>query len=312
MLRTEPPRRPDPAVLADFERDGFVVLRDALPADLVEPLRSAAMHLRDAAPVRCSYRGPSKLGFRSLVSHSPDFLQLVANPRILPTVVALLTPNIRLLSSHLITYDALAGEGAVASPTDGGKVGGQGWHRDDVFHIQGDIGFAVPRLTVHCAYYLSDLGPAGGTPTKFLPGSHQLAGPLDPEPGEDPPGTVVPDLGPSDVVLFENRTWHAPGALGATDPRITVMNQYGYRWLFPIDDPYDDVLRRSDLSGVERALLGQPDRNDDGSMAKRRGVRPLVQWYEEINGDGESSPERDASTRRADGHVADGSGRPLR
>lgn len=283
MSSDERPLLPTAEDLAAFERDGFVVLRNALPVELIEPLHEAALRLRAAAPVSCSYRGNGKLGFRTLVSHDQAFLPLVANPRVLPTIVALLSPNIRMLSSHLITYDPWNLDNPLNTSTDSPRpAGGQHWHRDDVFHIQGDLGFAaVPRLTVHCAYYLSDIDGNGGTPTRFLPGSHRLSEPLKLAHDQDPYGAVVPEMQPNDVVLFENRTWHAPGSRGG-EPRVTVMNQYGYRWLFPIDDPYDDLLRRSDLSGVERALLGQPDRNPDGSMAKRAGAQPLLEWWRSL------------------------------
>lgn len=168
MLTDELPCAARDDDLSVFAKDGSVVLRDALPTDLIGELRSAAIRLRERAPVRCSYRGRGKLGFRSLVWHDRSFLPLVTNPRVLPTVVALLSPNIRLLSSHLVTYD----EG-VGFESGGERSGGQGWHRDDVFHIEGDLGYErVPRLAVHCANYLSDVGGRGGSATAFLPESH--------------------------------------------------------------------------------------------------------------------------------------------
>ncbi|WP_223884363.1 phytanoyl-CoA dioxygenase family protein [Micromonospora craniellae] len=160
MSNDENLRLPTADDLAAFDRDGFVVLRDALPGELIEPLHKAALRLRAAAPVRCSYRGNGKLGFRTLVSHDQEFLPLVANPRVLPTIAALLSPDIRMLSSHLITYDPQEPDDPMTTSTDSPRpVGGQKWHRDDVFHIQGDLGYAaVPRLTVHCAYCRVDGG----------------------------------------------------------------------------------------------------------------------------------------------------------
>lgn len=61
------------------------------------------------------------------------------------------------------------------------------------------------------------------------------------------------------------------------------MMQYGYRWLAPIDDPAPQLLDREDLSDIERQLLGQPDRNSDGSVAhESAGAEPLRTWWEHL------------------------------
>jgi hypothetical protein len=110
----------------------------------------------------------------------------------------------------------------------------------------------------------------------FLPGSHLLTEPPHIASGAfDPLGAFTPDLGPRDAVLFENRTWHAGGINTSGHPRLALMMQYGYRWLAPVDDPATDLLQRSDLSSIERQLLGAADRAPDGSLAKGAGGAPL-------------------------------------
>ncbi|WP_024800555.1 hypothetical protein [Nocardia sp. BMG51109] len=79
--------------------------------------------------------------------------------------------------------------------------------------------------------------------------------------------------------MFENRTWHAGGINTSGHPRIAIMIQYGYRWLAPVDDPAPELLDRTDLSDIQRQLLGATDRNSDGSVAKGRGAEPLRQWW---------------------------------
>jgi hypothetical protein len=56
------------------------------------------------------------------------------------------------------------------------------------------------------------------------------------------------------------------------------MIQYGYRWLMPVDDPAPELLERSDLTDVQRQLLGAADRNPDGSVAKGLGARAIREW----------------------------------
>lgn len=48
-------------------------------------------------------------------------------------------------------------------------------------------------------------------------------------------GALTPDLGPGDVVLFENRTYHAGGVNRTARARLAVFLQYGFRWLNPVD-----------------------------------------------------------------------------
>lgn len=269
--------------LVAFDRDGFVILRNALDKSLREGLRESALRLLDSQGVMSRTRGvDGKDGFRNLVALDHEFLPLIENPRVLPTVVALLSPNIRLLSSQLISLDPIP-RGAARTIRTPDRTG---WHRDDIFGVANDIGFdRVPRLAVKCAYYLSDVAQPGGGATAFLPGSHRLREPLVFESGLiDPPDAVIPTLGPYDVVLFENRTWHAGGINQSSSKRLAVMVQYGYRWLAPVDELHDDVLKLPVLSLIERQLLGELDRAPNGSMAKGVGARPILDWWAELTG----------------------------
>ena len=47
--------------------------------------------------------------------------------------------------------------------------------------------------------------------------------------------TERPSVSPGDVLLFENRTWHAGGVNTSGRTRKCVMMQYAYRWVKPID-----------------------------------------------------------------------------
>jgi ectoine hydroxylase-related dioxygenase (phytanoyl-CoA dioxygenase family) len=164
--------------------------------------------------------------------------------------------------------------------------GRHGWHRD-MSAATRDLGpHLVPRLAIKAAYFLSDLTPDAGV-TMVVPGSHTDTGPVTvPAEAIDPPGAITPDLGPRDALLFENRTWHAGGLNTSGHARLAVMMQYGYRWLAPIDDPAPELLKREDLSDVERQLLGLPDRNPDGSIAhETAGAEPLRTWWQHLNPD---------------------------
>lgn len=179
------------------------------------------------------------------------------------------------MSSHLIALPSPpAHQRTIRTPDR------PGWHRD-MYGVSADLGHdAVPRLAVKAAYYLTDPAPECG-PTMFLPGSHRLnTSPRLPEGAIDPPGAVTPDLGPCDVVLFDNRTWHAGGINTSGRPRLALMMQYGYRWLAPVDDPHDpELLDQPGLGPIERQLLGNPDRDAYGAVAKGHGAAALTAWW---------------------------------
>lgn len=275
------PAPPDPDDLAAFDRDGYLVLRDAISPELREKV--AAVSDRLLASDRTAGRDRStdgKDGFRGVVAMDDTFLPLVANPAVLPTIVGLLSTNVHLMSSNLIYMPSIppGGKRTIRVPER------HGWHRD-MAAATCDLGREkIPRLSIKAAYYLSDITPDAGI-TMVLPGSSNDTGPVVvPEGAIDPPGAVTPGLGPCDVLLFENRTWHAGGLNASGSPRLAVMMQYGYRWLAGLDDAAPHLLERPDLDDVERQLLGTPDRNPDGSVTHEgAGSWALREWWESIN-----------------------------
>lgn len=265
--------------VTEFDKQGFTVIRHTLEPHLRASARTAAEQLLASPLTHGRDRGADgKDGFRGCLAHAPDaFLPLIDNPAILPTVVALLSANIHILSSHLIALPSIppGHKRTIRTPSR------PGWHRD-MYGVDADLGTAhTPRLAIKCAYYLTDPHPGAGI-TRFLPGSQTATSAPDIPPGQiDPIGAVTPEIDPDgcDAVLFENRLYHAGGLNTSNHPRIALMIQYGYRWLAPVDDPAPHLLERTDITDVQRQLLGSPDRNSDGSLAKGIGAAPLRQAH---------------------------------
>ncbi|MEU1193062.1 phytanoyl-CoA dioxygenase family protein [Streptomyces sp. NPDC005859] len=268
-----PPRQPDPAILNAFDRDGYAVIRQAIDRTLRASLLNAAERLL-AGDITCGrdQGGDGKDGFRGCLNLDRAFLPLLANPRTLPTIVGLLSPNLHLLSAHLIALPS-GPPRTIRTPER------PGWHRD-MYGVTGDLGFALtPRMAIKVAHYLTPITDDCGL-TMFLPGSHLLTEePGIPDGDADPVGALTPGLKDGDAVLFENRTWHASGINLSGRPRIALMLQYGYQWLHPVDDPATELLADPNLSPIERQLVGMPDRNPDGSLAKGAGAAPLHNWW---------------------------------
>ncbi|MEU2856106.1 phytanoyl-CoA dioxygenase family protein [Streptomyces syringium] len=272
MTTASAPHQPDQAAIADFDRNGFTIIRNALDEEVRGQLLLRAERLLASDITLGRDRGgDGKDGFRGCLAHDRAFLPLLANPRTLPTVIGLLSPNIHLLSAHLIALPS-GPPRTIRTPER------PGWHRD-MYGVTADLGLEhTPRMALKVAHYLTPITRDCGL-TMFLPGSHQSTAPPNIAEGAvDPEGAVTPDITNSDAVLFENRTWHASGINLSGRPRIAVMMQYGYRWLQPVDDPYTSLREDPALSPVERQLLGAPDRDPDGSLAKGKGAAPLRTW----------------------------------
>ncbi|WP_445529754.1 phytanoyl-CoA dioxygenase family protein [Streptomyces cyslabdanicus] len=269
-----PPVAPDAGTIDAFERDGYAIIRDAISSDLRDRLLTAAERLLASDITKDRDRGgDGKDGFRGCLNLDRAFLPLLANPSVLPTVVQLLSPNIHLLSAHLIALPS-------GPPRTIRIPERHGWHRD-MYGVTADLGVPdTPRMAIKAAHYLTPVTPDCGL-TMFLPGSHRLTEePVVPVGAIDPPGAVTLDIAGTDAVLFENRTWHTGGINLSGQPRIALMLQYGYRWLHPVDDPATELRADPALTSVEQQLLGLPDRHPDGSLAKGSGAAPMRSWWQ--------------------------------
>ncbi|MFE2579355.1 phytanoyl-CoA dioxygenase family protein [Streptomyces sp. NPDC059378] len=165
---------PASKVLDAFERDGFVVLRDVITPEWREQAAAAAMRLVASDRILARDRSvDGKDGFRGIVAMDDVFLPLLTNPKVLPTLVALLSANLQRMSSNLIYMPSIppGGTRTIRVPER------HGWHRD-MSSTSRDLGSeVVPRLSIKAAYFLSDLTPDAGV-TMILPGSHTDTGPV--------------------------------------------------------------------------------------------------------------------------------------
>ncbi|MGV9839136.1 phytanoyl-CoA dioxygenase family protein [Nocardia niigatensis] len=261
-----------------FDRDGYTVIADALQPAHRAAMRQAAEELLASELTVGRDRGADGMdGFRGVFALNPVFLPLADNPAVLPTIVHLLSPNIHILSSHLICLPPIRSDRprSIRTPDQ------PGWHRD-MFGVTGDLGAAnTPRQAIKVAYFLTDIRPDAGI-TMLLPGSHTFHAPPPIAAGHiDPAGAITPKLADNgcDALLFENRLYHAGGINTSSTARIAVMIQYGYRWLMPVDDPAPHLLDRPDLTAVARQLLGARDRREDGSIAMGAGAAALRALY---------------------------------
>ncbi len=234
---------------AAFERDGFLVVPNALPPDQVERFAAIADRLYDEGIARNGLSAVHHWHLRNCLVADDAFIDLLDWPATFPLVLDLMNWNIHLVTSHLIMR-------APTPPDTPDDWKATGWHRDGGTSPQ-EMQEPHPRLFIKIAYWLSDLSEPGRGAIRFVPGSHRLVGRPAQAPGApDPYGAVELTARAGDAVLFEQRLWHAVGPNRSQMVRKSLFFGYGYRWLRPMDyvTMPGELLAR--VNPVRRQLLG--------------------------------------------------------
>jgi phytanoyl-CoA hydroxylase len=141
----EPPR----AIREQYERDGYVVIRDVLDGALIEEARRHVSWLMEQNP---GLRG-EQLG-HTLVKDDPFWVRLVGDERLLEVVEEFIGPNIALFASHYIAKQ----------PRDGQAVL---WHQD------GSYWPLEPMEVITLWLAVDDSTPENGC-MRVIPGSHTM------------------------------------------------------------------------------------------------------------------------------------------
>ena len=243
--------------LADFDRDGYVVLRGLLAPDEIVEMRERVV---------AAYDTPDLAGSDSTIIRHQMFLRgklfedLLDRSPVIDFVEAVLGND-----CHLISENAI-----YTRP-------GQGidrWHVDEAVHFPRPVGVPLdPRIPVPCfvvqaLYYLVDVDEAIG-PTQFVPGSQRSGRKPDPELTYEGKGLVNVIAEAGDCLLQNGQAWHR-GATNMTTDRSRVVQQvsYGRRFISQRFYPFvnyhmpEDLLARS--SARRQRLLGVHPRGPYG------------------------------------------------
>jgi ectoine hydroxylase len=224
-------------VLAKFERDGYVIVRDALEPAAVRKLRSAVDRVwRQEAPDGTAFH---RLAF---VGMDEAFVKLVDHPATLPIVCAALGGNIYLYHCHLDVHPPTAGRSAQWR-----------WHQDGGRQNL-ELESPRPRLSVKVAYFLTDVKTVDHGALRVIPGSHHS----DTLPREHEPADAIPLLvSAGSAVVLDRRLWHARADNRSSETRKALFYAYTYRWIRPRDELVLDPARLQHLSPIRRQLLGR-------------------------------------------------------
>jgi ectoine hydroxylase-related dioxygenase (phytanoyl-CoA dioxygenase family) len=258
-----------------FDEQGYLIVRNAVDDETMTRLIEAGDRLIGSDRTENRQKSNERYdGFRNVISLEDAFIPLLTNPKTVPLIVQLLSPNIHLMTSHLI-YKYPDPPGTPETRRD------PGWHQD-IAGTNTDLGHAdLPRMVIKVAYYLTDLSEPKSGATLFAPGSNNLKEPLRKPDGQaDPDNTVEPLLHAGDAVLFENRTWHAGAVNFSGRTRKAVMFGYGYRWMSLLDGTAypDELIDKVDDVG-KQLLDGLKD--PQGRFIPGGINKPLMDWARE-------------------------------
>jgi ectoine hydroxylase-related dioxygenase (phytanoyl-CoA dioxygenase family) len=242
MAVRESPTGLDAAHRAAFERDGYVLLENALTAEEVQRLTAAVDIVY--ADERLAEGAP--LHLLAFCGRDGAFLELVDHRSTLPLVLDVLGANVFMYHCHLDVH-----------PPEQDQSRPWMWHQDGGL-VNRDLETEPrPRLSVKVAYFLTDVSEPGRGNFVVLPRSHMqnaIARPQDDD--NDLPGATPVLAGAGDAVMFDRRLWHMRSPNRSSLTRKALFYAYTYRWVRARDDLHvrPDLLEL--VTPVRAKLLG--------------------------------------------------------
>ncbi|MDB4958853.1 MAG: phytanoyl-CoA dioxygenase (PhyH) family protein [Myxococcales bacterium] len=202
------------ADLEIFDRDGYVILENAIDAQQIAELTAAiAPHEADRPMGRNAFEGQKSQRVYSLAGKGAAFQKLAEHPRVIALIDRLLMPNYLLSTMQSIRLHP------------GEKP--QAWHTDDAFYF-------APRphplpLSVSVIWAIEDFTEANGA-TEVIPGSHRW--------GMEHPDHQDHDIHPAvmsagSAIVFDAALWHRGGSNHSRGSRLAISPQYCQPWLRP-------------------------------------------------------------------------------
>ena len=228
-----------------FERDGYAVVENALPAAKVAEMRGVVERIRGRLETSSHKREVFGMDIRPIVTEDDAFLELMEWPSTFPLAVRCLRHfSLQLLTSHLIMVPPRPNERNISWHFDGGSP---------ALTVNG----LRPLVSLKVGYFLTDLLEPDMGQLMVVPGSHLKPGGPVIRPGEtDPEGAIQLHVRAGTAVLFQQRLWHSGAPNRSLATRIVLYYGYCYRWQKPID--YDRMPEEllAKCSPVGRQLLG--------------------------------------------------------
>ncbi len=256
-----------------FQNNGFLVVKNALPAAKVDDLMGVIERLKfdlERSEHRAATYG---LNIRPIVDKDDTFLDLLEWPSTFPKAVRFLEHfNLQLCTSHLIMVPPDPERRNIGWHPDGGKPG---------------IGFYGRRAlaSLKIGYFLTDLLESNMGSLMVVPGSNRMdGGPSFLNGAGDPVGALELKVHAGDAVIFGQPTWHAGAPNYSHQDRVVLYYGYNYRILRPIDYETMPAELLAKCSPIGRQLLGHRSSHLGYYLPQDEDV-PLRAWYRDRFGE---------------------------
>jgi ectoine hydroxylase-related dioxygenase (phytanoyl-CoA dioxygenase family) len=235
-----------------FERDGYLVIREALSEREVSFYTDAIDQVYEAEQAAGNVPPGSAMHQLSAVANCPAAVGLIDHPSTFPLVWSMLGWNVHIYHSHLDVHPPIR----TAPPYR------FDWHQDGGRQNRELETDPRARLSVKLAFWLSDVSETGRGNFKVTPGSH-LINRIDGPPRRDvewpePEGSIEVCANPGDAVFFDRRLWHTRTNNYSNITRKGMFFAYSHRWQHGRDE--NEALFESpafqEFTPVQRQLLG--------------------------------------------------------
>lgn len=266
-----------PQQRADFDRDGFLMIRGALDSDEVARYSDALdrVYQEEKAADRLSPEG--SMHKLSAATSVPEMAELLNHPKTFHYVWSMIGWNFHVYHSHVDVHPPIQGKRPFRFE----------WHQDGGRQNRELETDPRPMLSVKLAYFFSDLTEPGRGNTKIVPGSHKwnrIDGPprRDVE-WPDPPGAIEVTGEAGDVLFFDRRIWHARSDNYSDLTRRVAFFGFTPRWIRARDE-VEDLPNRpwwNDLDPVQQQLLGGFAETGDHGWGHYPDQTPVYQWLKE-------------------------------
>jgi ectoine hydroxylase-related dioxygenase (phytanoyl-CoA dioxygenase family) len=218
---------------AQFERDGFLLLRGALSGSEVAYFSQALDRVYAARQAAGLVASGGPMHVLGAAANCREAIELIDHPGTFPLTWSVLGWNLHVYHSHLDVHP----------PVSGPQPCRFQWHQDGGRQNRELDGEPRPRLSVKLGYWLSDVSAPGRGNMKVIPGSHTrnwIDGPPRPDvEWPEPEGSVELCAQPGDAVFFDRRLWHARSRNYSDVTRKAIFFAYAPRWMAIRDEVAD-------------------------------------------------------------------------
>lgn len=296
--------RLQPDELEAFERDGYLIVENALDAreragllDAVNAATELAMKVHRVEP-------GDRFLLLDILGLDKRFYELIDHKITFPKIWDILGWNVQLYHTYLCVAPSLTSSASgyrqhylQAFDRDLDRVEAHRsataawrWHRDSG-QVNEDLGrLPHPRISVKVAYFLTDVSGTDDGNLYVLRGSHADTAPrnLSSARGRLLEGAVPVRARAGAAVLFDRRIVHSASPNTGQNTRKVLFYGYSFRWFRPRDN-FSVGQLAEEPSSIRRQLLGWA-RGSYGYSSPAPQDVPLRQWLRDHDALADSRP----------------------